>query len=83
MNTVLILCNETGGWLPFEQKEGGKSYFTHFSHSARKPDTVIGQVQQDSRSPFFFSFLSYFIRDASYSFEKLLGFYFCLILISL
>lgn len=53
MNTVLILCNETGGWLPFEQKEGEASPIVP---AARKPDTVTGQVQQDSRSPFFFLF---------------------------
>lgn len=53
--------------------------------AAREPDTGTGQVQQDSSSvPLHFSFgLSHFIRNASCHFEKVLSFYFCLILSSL
>lgn len=35
LNTLLILLNETGGWLPFEQKKRGEGCFTHFSSSQK------------------------------------------------
>lgn len=50
--------------------------------AARKPETVISQVNSIQSSPLLFFFLSHFIRDASSHSEQLPSFYFCLFFFS-